>query len=109
MLGSKSNCVKFKVRKENDGKEVMVIVQADKLYRICDVIFPVLAKAPSMPEEVNKETLKAYKEAKFEYDLRMQDLRMRRQAVMNVYKGRQLNSDRVKYSLHEFLINLVNA
>lgn len=109
MIGKKSIFGTYTVKNEETGKETKVIVQADRLCRICDVIYPVGAVKPQKPDFSKKEAVKAYKEAKLEYDRKEQVALRKRQAVMNVYKGRQLNDNDIQESLGQFLSNLENA
>lgn len=109
MIGKKSIFGKYTVKNAETGKEIEVIVQADSLYRICDVIYPINASEPQKPDLSKKEAVKAYKDAKIEYDRKVQAVRNKRQAVMNAYKGRQLNSEDVQDSLGRLLFNLENA
>lgn len=110
MIGKKSIFGKYTVKNVATGKEIVVKVQADKLYRICDVIYPINASEPQKPQDPsNKGVVKAYKDAKIEYDRKVQAVRNKRQAVMNAYKGRQLNSEDVQDSLGRLLFNLENA
>lgn len=110
MIGKKSIYGNYAVKNVATGKETVVRVQADKLYRICDVIYPVSAAEPQKPQDPsNKGAVKAYNEAKLNYDCVMQAIKNKRQIVMNSYKGRQLNSEDVQDSLGRLLFNLENA
>lgn len=110
MVGKKSIYGNYTVKNVATGKETVVKVQADKLYRVCDVIYPVSVAEPQKPQDPsNKGAVKAYKDAKIEYDRKVQAIRNKRQIVMNSYKGRQLNSEDVQDSLGRLLFNLENA
>ena len=67
-------------------------------------ILLVLPQDPS-----NKGAVKAYNKAKLNYDIIIQEVKNKRQIVMNSYKGRQLNSEDVQDSLGRLLFNLENA
>lgn len=108
MIGKKSIFGKYTVKNVETGKEIEVKVQADNLYRICDVIYPTRV-APQQPQDSSKEAMKAYKEAKLKHDQIMQVIKNKRQIVMNAYKGRQLNSVDVQDSIGQLLFDLENA
>lgn len=109
MIGNRSIFGSYTVKNAETGKEFKVIVQADKLYRICNIIYPANASEPQKPDFSKKEAVKAYKEAKLEYDRKVQVTRGKRQAVLNIYKGRQLNDPDIQESLGQFLSNIENA
>ena len=110
MIGKKSIFGIYTVKNAETGKETVVRVQADKLYRICDVIYPVSVAEPQKPQDPsNKGAVKAYNKAKLNYDIIIQEVKNKRQIVMNSYKGRQLNSEDVQDSLGRLLFNLENA
>lgn len=110
MIGKKSIFGSYMVKNTETGKETEVKVQADKLYRICDVIYPVSVAEPQKPQDPsNKGAVKAYNKAKLNYDIITQEVKNKRQIVMNSYKGRQLNSEDVQDSLGRLLFNLENA
>lgn len=110
MIGKKSIFGKYTVKNVETGKEIEVKVQADKLYRVCDVIYPVSVAEPQKPQDPsNKGAIKAYNEAKLNYDRAIQAIKNKRQIVINTYKGRQLNSVDVQDSLGRLLFNLENA
>lgn len=104
MIGKKSIFKIYSIKVET-GKEIEIIVQADNLYRICDIIYPMISK-PRKPDSSEEEEIKAYKNAKIEYDRKVRARRNKRQAVMNVYKGRQFNSVDIQDSLGQFLSDL---
>lgn len=110
MIGKKSIFGKYTVKNVATGEEIEVKVQADKLYRICDVIYPISVAEPQKPQDPsNKGAVRAYNEAKLNYDIITQEVKNKRQIVMNSYKGRQLNSEDVQDSLGRLLFNLENA
>lgn len=110
MIGKRSIYANYTVENITTGKTMEVKVQSDNLYRVCDVIYPVNAVEPQKPvDSSKKEEVRAYKEAKLKYDQKMMAIRNKRQAVLNIYKGRQLNSTDVQDSIGQLLFDLENA
>lgn len=109
MIGRKSIFTNIKIKKFDSDEKVMVTVQADKNYRICDVIFPVVAVTPSKPTDAsNKEAMQLYKTAKLHYDRYILDLKEMRQIALNYYRGRQANDSEVMEHLRTLLFTLYN-
>lgn len=109
MIGKKSIFGNYTIKNAKTGKEIVVKVQADKLYRVCDVIYPVNVAAPQEPDPTNKGAVKAYKEAKLKYDQTITAINDKRQAVMNVYKGSQFNDPAIQDEIGELLFNIENV
>lgn len=109
MIGANSIYCNYKIKNIETGKTIIVKVQANKNLGICDVIFPIEKVAPQKPINATKESNKAYKEAKYEYDCYVQGIKNLRQAVLNKYQGRPFNSQVISEGLGEFLFNLLNA
>lgn len=99
----------MKIKKFDSDEKIVVTVQADKNYRICDVIFPVMSVMPSKPTDAsNKEDMKIYKEAKLHYDQYILTLKEMRQVALNCYRGRQANDPEIMEHLRILLSNLIN-
>lgn len=109
MIGANPIYRTYKIKNIKTGKTVRVNVQANKNLGICDVIFPIEKVAPQKPANATKESNKAYKEAKYEYDCYVQGIKNLRQAVLNNYQGRPFHSQAISEELGEFLFNLLNA
>lgn len=109
MIGANSIYHNYKVKNIKTGETTIVKVQANKNLGICDVIFPMEKVAPQKPVNATKESNKAYKEAKYEYDCYVQGIKNLRQAVLNNYQGRSFHSQTVSEELGKFLFNLLNA
>lgn len=110
MIGRKSLFASIKVKNVEAGNTTTIVVQSDKLYRICDVIFPVLMIKPMKPADTSdREAMKTYKAAKKNYDLYLAQLRAKRQVIINKYRGRQSNDSGIMGSIRHDLFNLVNA
>lgn len=107
MIGANSIYRNYKIKNIKTGKTVKVTVQANKNLGICDVILPIEKAAPQKPD--TKESNKAYKEAKYEYDCYVQGIKNLRQTILNNYQGRPFNSQAISEELGEFLFNLLNA
>lgn len=110
MIGKRSIYANYTVKNVTTGKTMEVKVQSDNLYRVCDVIYPVNAVEPQKPADSSKkEEVRAYNEAKLKYDQKMKAIRDKRQIVMNIYKGRQLNNEAIQDSIGQLLFDLENA
>lgn len=101
MLGNKSIYKTVKVKNKT------IKVQANRNLGICDIFLPVERQAPEKPEAFTKETAKEYRKAKFEYDCYMQSIRAQRQAFLNKFQGRQLNSETVQIKVYNFLKEII--
>lgn len=110
MIGNKSLVNTFEVsNKNNPEKPILVYVQANKNYGICDIVIPNKLVAPTAPTVPTKESNKAYKEAKKQYDAAMGKYIKLRSDLLNIFQGRPLNSIEVKEHLSYMLDLLVNA
>ena len=109
MIGANSIYRIYKVKNIKTGKTTKVAIQANKNFSICDVIFPIEKVAPQKPANATKESNKAYKEAKYEYDCYLENIKNLRQAVLNKFQGRQFNDSYRMELLEEFLNNLLNS
>lgn len=101
MISSHSIVVTVKL-KDNSK----VTVQADKLYRICDVIYPFNLVKPFRPAVKNTASMKEYQEQKKDYDMALMAIKNKRQLILNYFRGRQLNSETVLESLISFIKRL---
>lgn len=109
MIGRRSVFTNIKIKKFDSDEKVVVTVQVDKNYRICDVIFPVVAVTPSKPTDASdKEAMQLYKAAKLHYDQYIMGLKEMRQIALNCYRGRQANDSEIMEHLRILLSNLIN-
>ena len=109
MIGANSIYRIYKIKNIKTGKTTKVTVQANKNLSICDVIFPIEKVAPQKSVNATKESNKAYKEAKYEYDCYLEHIKTLRQAVLNKFQGRQFNDSYRMELLEEFLHDLLNS
>ena len=102
MIGRNSICVKFTIKKKP------VVIQANKNYAICDIIFSHDAVEPKKPIELTKESMAKYRKEKLSYDLAVREIKNQRQAFLNKFQGKQLNDayivERINYYLNETAI-----
>lgn len=108
MIGANSIYRTYKIKNIETGKTIRVNVQANKNLGICDVILPIERVAPQKPDNVTKESNRAYKEAKYEYDCYVQSIKNLRQAVMNKFQGKQFNDSYWSEHLGNVLSELLN-
>lgn len=108
MIGRKSIFTNIKIKKFDSDEKIIVTVQKDKNYRICDIIFPVIAVMPSKPTDADKKAIELYKAAKLRYDQYILGLKEMRQIALNFYRGRQGNDSEIMEHLKILLSNLIN-
>lgn len=95
-IGKRSNI--FKVKKGN----VQVWIQYDKLYRICDVSFPV-RKKPLPNLSPKPEKVAEYDEAMKVYQASLEQAKAFRADFLNTFRGQQINDDLVVYRVEHYL------
>lgn len=88
-------------------ERVTVTIQADKLNRICDVIFSNTPIAP-VSTGTTKEEREFFKKEKAAYDWKMNRLKEMRQTVLNSYRGRQIDDVEIMEHLRSLLFSLIN-
>lgn len=110
MIGYKSIAMKIKVQNVSNPKAPhKVIVQANKNYGICDFILPLLMVPPIKPIKYTKESYRAYKEARLEYDSYMNKRNAKRQELLNMFQGRQLNDAYIVERVKEVMFDVLNV
>lgn len=83
-----------------------VIIQMDKNKSICDVILPNKPKKPLRPTE--PKLFKQYKEEKAIYDSQMLIYKQKRSEILNVFRGRPIESQNVRIQLSNLLYEVCN-
>ena len=115
MIGTKSIVLNLKVRNnKNAYSPYEVKVQANKNYGLCDVVLPGTPVEPEktyinlIKEDRKKEKI-LYDARKAIYDREMAKRKGIRNAILDKFKGRQLNDEVVIESLKNTLYNLLNT
>lgn len=109
MIGRKSTFMSFRVKSNETGKVEVIMVQADKCRRICDIVIPILVHRPYFPApDASKEEKREYREKLAIYKQHLAEKQRKRQKLMNVFKGRQINEPYMREILKNALINAVN-
>lgn len=99
MIGRNSNYIKVTI----NGK--IVAIQANKNFAICDLVFIHDRKVPQRPTEFTKEAAALYKKEKLSYDMFVSELKVKKQAFLNKFQGKQINDSYVVERAINFLQN----
>lgn len=108
MIGYNSIVRSFLIKVEGYKKPAEVLVQANKNYGICDIIIPHNLVKPVPPARPTKESNKAYKAAKSEYDSKMWKITQLRSELLTEVQGRQINDECVCIHLYNILYEALN-
>lgn len=115
MIGAKSIVLNLKVtNNKNAQSPYKVQVQANKNYGLCDVVLPGTPVEPektyiNLIKEDRKKEKALYDARKAVYDREMAKRKSVRNAILDKFQGRQLNSEVIVESLKNALYNLLNT
>lgn len=89
MIGIHSDVIGITIPKTNSQGNWKVQIQLNKNGGICDIILPIDAVAPSAPKDTsNGEAVRAYNQAKKEYEAFTIKKKAMRSQILNYVQGR---------------------